>query len=252
MSRSDKAARRIRFHGTWDGLIQLDETASRKLLRVLRLKQGDTFTAIDDAGNACACSIAGVDGNLVVATVNFPIERFVETSPIDVALAVIKGNRMDWAVEKLAELGARSIIPLVTDRAVVRKVGDEKLSRWRKICESAALQSGHSMTTDVADPMVGIESFADARGSIWYLHRDGDSSDNPRFSRDNPTPWTLLVGPEGGWSDRELELLTGRTEKPSFLSRPIKIFLGFSTFRAETAALLGIFTMSCQLNNTFR
>jgi 16S rRNA (uracil1498-N3)-methyltransferase len=185
----------------------------RHHLSVLRVRLGDPLTVSDGAGRWRAARFADPlepAGEITIVARADPA--------ITVLFAPVKGDRPEWVVQKLTEVGADTIVPLVAERSVVvwpaARIGHQ-LERLRRISREAAMQSRQCYLPEVAAPL----TFADAAvlDGVCLAHMGGDS---PSLARP-----TVLVGPEGGWSDRELEFGLPR------------VGLGPSVLRAETAAV---------------
>ena len=185
----------------------------RHHLSVLRVRLGDPLTVSDGAGRWRAARFA--DPLEPAGEVTFVARA---NPAITVLFAPVKGDRPEWVVQKLTEVGADTIVPLVAERSVVvwpaARIGHQ-LDRLRRISREAAMQSRQCYLPEVAAPL----TFADAAAldGVCLAHMGGDS---PSLARP-----TVLVGPEGGWSDRELEFGLPR------------VGLGPSVLRAETAAV---------------
>lgn len=182
-------------------------------LAVLRVRAGDPITVSDGAGRWRAARFGSTIEPLGPVTL---VAR--PAPPITMVFAPVKGDRPEWVVQKLTELGVDRIIPMESDRSVVRWHGDRASShtaRLRRISREAAMQSRQCYLPEVSAPL----DFARASllPGVCLAHRDGDPPDLARFA--------VLVGPEGGWSDRELE-----ADLPH-------LRLGPSVLRAETAAV---------------
>lgn len=136
--------------------------------------------------------------------------------------SIAKGERTEWAVAKLAELGVDRIIPLVCARTVVRPgAGDgaaHKLDRLRRILRESAMQARLVFAPVLLDPMTPSEA-AVVLGHGTALAEPGGAAPSLATS-------SLLVGPEGGWAPEELEL--GLPE----------VSLGNTILRVETAAVV--------------
>lgn len=183
------------------------------LERVLRLRRGEPLTVSDGEGRWRPCRFG--DELEVVGEVR---EEFRVEPPLAVAFAPVKGDRPEWVVQKLTELGADRIVVLAADRSVVRWEGERAerhLDRLGKVAREAAMQcrrchlpriEGIATVTDVADEPGAVR--AEAGGAPPSVeHR------------------VVLVGPEGGWSDAE----RGRV--------PATVGLADHVLRAETAAV---------------
>jgi 16S rRNA (uracil1498-N3)-methyltransferase len=195
-----------------DGGPTLDPDDAHHLARVLRLKPGEAVTATDGAGRWRSYRWRGPDRP---PEPDGEVQALPPPSPmVTVAFAPVKGDRPEWTAQKLTELGVDRIIPLRADRSVVRWEGErgaQQVRRLRRVVREAAMQSRRCHVPVVSD-VLPTEAVPGA-----LAHFDGDP-----VSLDHPV---VLVGPEGGWSDAELE--SGRP----------RITLGPLVLRAETAAL---------------
>jgi len=144
---------------------------------------------------------------------------------LHLAMSIINLDKFDIVLQKATELGVRSIIPLVTDRVEIRAERYRgKAERWRKIVFEAVKQSGRSVIPIVEEPQPFDEIIKRDGLKIVF---DADSDDAPRQLGDGAT---IFVGPEGGWSERELQLAR---EHGCAFER-----LGIRRLRAETAAIV--------------
>jgi len=138
---------------------------------------------------------------------------------VTVAFAIVKGQRPEWAVQKLTEIGVDRIVPLLTARSVVRWPvggGSGHLGRLRRVSREAAMQSRRTWLPSIGD----VATFATVAAEAGAVLADPDG-DAP--SLDRPT---VLIGPEGGWDDAELG--AGLT----------RVRLGAHVLRTETAAVV--------------
>ena len=185
----------------------------RHLERVLRLRAGEGITVSDGAGRWRRCRF---DDTLEPVGDIEHDERPVP--PVTIAVALIKGERLDWAVQKLTELGVDRIVPFGAARSVVRWDAGraaQHLERLRRIARQAAMQSRRTWMPAVDE----LRPFADvaAEAGAALAEPDGDAP-----SLDRPL---VLVGPEGGWTEEEA-------------SAPLaRVGLGPTVLRAETAAV---------------
>lgn len=192
----------------------LDDADRRHLARSLRLRPGDALTVSDGRGRWRAARFGEdleVDGE--------PVEVPDPWPPITVAMAPVKGQRPEWAVQKLTELGVDAIWLLVADRSVVRWDGSRAegaAARLARVAREAAMQSRRCRLPEVR---VGLP-VAEAAGVPGAALADPGGSPP---GLDHPV---LLVGPEGGWSDAERE------------AAPATVDLGPTVLRAETAAVV--------------
>ena len=173
----------------------LSEEDARHLGASLRLREGERVTATDGRGGWRVCRY-GADGTLGV---DGPIVRESRPSPtLTVAFAPVKGDRPEWAVQKLTEIGVDRILLMHTERSVVRWSGSRAtghLDRLRKVAWQSSMQSRRCWLPDVE----GVFVFADVVESSARSAAMA-SVGGPPPSLDRPT---VLVGPEGGWSVSE-------------------------------------------------
>jgi 16S rRNA (uracil1498-N3)-methyltransferase len=197
------------------GAPELTDDDRHHLDRVLRLRAGDLITLSDGAGGWRECRFAPV-----LEPVGEETHEPQPSSPIVVGFALVKGERTEWAVQKLTELGADRIVPFLSARSVVRwDAGDERaarhVERLRRVAREAASQSRRAWLPVVED-VTTFEEVA-ARPGAALADRSGGAP--------APPYGILLVGPEGGWAPAELA-----TGLP-------KVKLGAHVLRAETGAV---------------
>jgi 16S rRNA (uracil1498-N3)-methyltransferase len=185
------------------------------LERVLRLRPGDGMTVADGAGRWRRCRFgAEVEPDGDVEIVSRPVPE------ITLAFALTKGDRPEWTVQKLTEVGVDRIVPFASARSIVRwddAKAARNVERLRRVAREAAMQSRCAFLPVVED----VTEFGNVarRPGAALAQRDGTPPDLARSC--------LLVGPEGGWTDDELG---------AGLSR---VALGPTVLRSETAAVAG-------------
>lgn len=186
------------------------------LTRSLRLRAGDALTVSDGRGRWRPCRL-GSSGHPVPAGDIVSVARPVPA--ITVAFAPVKGDRPEWAVQKLTEIGVDHVGLLSTARSVVRwddERGPRHLERLTRVAREAAMQSRQVWLPTVHPPQP--LATAAARPGVALADARGEP---PSLSH-----CTLLVGPEGGWTDEERALAPA-------------VALGPGVLRAETAAVVG-------------
>ncbi|MDY7100972.1 MAG: RsmE family RNA methyltransferase [Actinomycetota bacterium] len=190
------------------------------LERVLRLRSGDDLTISDGAGRWRSAVLgAELDGLGPIVSVDRP------SPALTVGFALVKGERPEWTVQKLTELGVDHIVPLTSDRTVVRWDGQKAVrntERLRRIAREAAMQCRRVWLPEVAsltpfDDVLGGAAAADAPVCV------ADPGGRPP-TLERPS---ILVGPEGGWSEREHQRVDASA----------RVALGPHILRAETAAI---------------
>jgi 16S rRNA (uracil1498-N3)-methyltransferase len=193
------------------------------LAQVLRLRPGEVVVAADGRGRWRACRFAGAAaGGGPALHPDGPVVDSPRPAPeITVAFVPVKGERPEWAVQKLTEAGVDRIVVLRSDRAVVRWDGeraDRAVERLRRVAHEAAAQSRRAWLPEVS----GVRTLGDLAGLLapvpLALAHPGGGPPSTRAP-------AVAVGPEGGWSEAE----TG-AGYPS-------VGLGPTVLRAETATV---------------
>jgi 16S rRNA (uracil1498-N3)-methyltransferase len=206
---------------------ELGDDDVHHLSRVLRLREGEEVIVADGAGSWARTRWLG-DGTLepLADGAGVGADGAVQHEPrpepvLTVAFAPVKGERPEWVVQKLTELGIDRIVPLRTERSVVRwsgARGQATVARLRKVAREAAAQSRRVWLPEVAET-VGFADLAGlgAPGEVVLAQLSGD--------RPTVAQRVVAVGPEGGWSSDELS------------SGLPTVGFGLSVLRAETAAV---------------
>ena len=211
-----------------------DAESLHHLRDVLRLKPGDNVSLFDSEGNEYSGKIASQDSKQAAVSITGCRKAPPRKHKITFACAIPKKSLMDDIVDRLTQLGVDSIIPLETERVVV-KIEDNRqprLERWRKIARSAAEQSRRNTVPEIP----GILGFKE----VLALAGDTDLKLIPTLTaerkilkealgRDQFKDILVLIGPEGDFTDKEVEQAVGVGFVP--------VSLGGSVLRAETAAV---------------
>jgi 16S rRNA (uracil1498-N3)-methyltransferase len=176
--------------------VRLPEGEARHVLKVLRGRDGDPLEVVDADGRLFLAELGAGDEARVLEV----LEGYEEVG-LSLYQAVPKGGRMDLVVEKATEVGATKIVPLLTERGLVRP-GDAKVGRWRRVAEAAARQSLRMVVPEVAQPVSFSEAVLEAGGEGVLLHNEPDLGPLEAVVS---APASLFVGPEGGWSEEELQ-----------------------------------------------
>ena len=191
----------------------LTDSDRHHLVKVRRLRDGEEVVASDGRGNWRVCVMSGED---LDAAGELEFEE--RSSTFGVAMAPVKGDRSEWAVAKLTELGVASITALITERGAVRwdaHQAHKVLERWRRVSVEAACQSRQVHLPTIEGPL----RVSDLKGPGVAMAALGGAGLTQEVS-------TILVGPEGGWSDEELSAGFDRVE------------LAGGVLRTETAAVV--------------
>lgn len=202
------------------------------LFRVLRVKIGQEF---DVAASGVLRS-----AKVVFAShdqVEFELGAEVESAAlpqITVYLSIFKFDRLEWALEKLTELGVSHVVPMIAQRTEehLAKAAAKRVERWRKIVRESSQQARRIAPPEIADPVALKKAIADVEGSRIVLSEIEEQISLKAVLNGCKPPLALAFGPEGGWSDPELELFNAAGWKSASL--------GHTILRAETAAIASV------------
>jgi len=206
----------------------------RHIVQVLRKMSGDKIRAVDGLGTVYEVELTHVSRSKVEAEIISRRRRIGEpAAQIILAQAVLKGDHFDWIVEKTTELGIAGLIPFHSHYTQL-KAGEKKINRWQRIALSAMKQCGRTImpvVSEAADFKRIISMGADCH-QLFIAHAGETSKSIKQIIK---TPFNsmpkmlLLVGPEGGFTDEEVEQAIEQGFKP--------VSLGPRRLRAETAAV---------------
>ncbi len=208
------------------------------LVRVLRYKKGYEFSGRDIKGNLFDLKILDIMDDRCILDVKMSEKDFTSLPEIVLYQCICKGKKMDQIIRQATETGISEIIPVESDFSV-SKIDIEKpakIERWNKIVREAVQQSGSRVNTGIGksvtiDELAAVDSSAGDIG-LFFHQEVLDSGSLHGYLKSEFEKIFLVVGPEGGLSNRETEILFGK----NFNS----IYLKTNILRAETAALYGI------------
>lgn len=210
--------------------VTLSVDEARHLREVLRLKPGDEVSVFDGEGKEFRARVAQARREFAELDVDEEIEPARPESPlhIELAVALLKGEKFDVVVQKATELGVTKIVPLMTRYADI-KLRDEsdankRIARWQRIALEAAKQSGRAVVPTIEKPTPFESVLGPSNPCLLFSEKGGH-----RLTPTDTDTITAIVGSEGGWSDEELE-------EASAAGAQI-VTLGGRILRAETAAI---------------
>lgn len=184
------------------GTFRLSEEEAHHVRKVLRGRPGDTLEIVDGARRLFAAEL--LDGREASVLEERRADAAAEKEVV-LYQAVPKGRHTDLVVEKATELGVSRVVPLVTERGVVRmERGDGKVGRWRRVAEAAARQSLRLRVPEVSEAMRFAEAAREAGGEGILLHNGWDPPPLEDVVVPEGGTVSLFVGPEGGFSEGEL------------------------------------------------
>lgn len=215
--------------------VLLKEDAAHHAAVVLRMQAGDKLTLFTENNHEYYSTIESVRKNKVLVCIDAHANVSRESNlSIHLIQALVKGDKMSLIIQKAVELGVASITPLITARSVIKLDEDrfeKKHAQWKNIAQGACEQSGRNKLVKICHPVAiddMLQSAFDGQSFILNPH-------NGRSWRDYEAPQQairLIVGPEGGFSENEIDRMLAQC----FL--PLKF--GPRILRSETAAIAGL------------
>lgn len=214
----------------------LPELTTHHLVRVLRLEVGDTCVLFNGDGHDYRARLLSAQKRGAEVEIDERLEVRNE-SPLRITLVqgIARGEKMDLILQKATELGVAAIAPVITDRTEVKLDGertDKKMNHWRGVLAAACEQCGRARLPNILEPQT-LAKFAASDGNVRRLVLDPEADNSLadlRLSADAGI--SLAIGPEGGFSERDLAMLhAGGYEK---------VRLGPRILRTETAGMAAI------------
>ncbi|MBI3255521.1 MAG: 16S rRNA (uracil(1498)-N(3))-methyltransferase [Candidatus Andersenbacteria bacterium] len=201
---------------------------------VLRFQVGDKVMLCDGEGQEAL----GVFESLDKTEARLKLERAVQVEreprrEITLYCAILKRENFEWVAQKAVEVGVRRVVPVMTERTIKK---DIRVDRLQKIMKEAAEQSGRGVLPILHPSLSFEQALVNSKAYEFSMFFDGSG---PKFEPtilQNRESVGIFIGPEGGWSEKELEL----AEKAGLLIAS----LGDLTLRAETAAIVATYLVS--------
>jgi 16S rRNA (uracil1498-N3)-methyltransferase len=230
--------RRRWIANTWDeATASLEGNQAAHLIRVLRAQPGMEFDVVA-GGRVWHSVVAGITGD----TVRFNLVAEVTADPalpVTLLLSVFKFDRMEWAIEKVTELGAECIQPVIARRSEkhLAQAAAGRVERWRRLALEASKQARRSDVLRIEDPLAlktAVQGDAQALRLVLAEQERSTTlhhalSEALNAAGDDVPAIRIAVGPEGGWTAEEEALFDAENWKP--------VSLGPRILRAETAAI---------------
>mgnify|MGYP001419079431 FL=1 len=217
----------------------IKDVDAKHISKVLRMQPGDKIQIVSDDGVTAIAEIVSLqDDNVVVKCLEKLAESHEPSVKITLAQGLAKGEKMDFIIQKAVEMGVSSIVPVAMEHSVVRLEGakaDKKVERWQKIAEAAAKQSKRDIIPQVQPVQTMQQMLANndlQHKIIAYECEDRLGLKTALQSCDNLQELLLIIGPEGGISEFELELARKNGAVP--------VSLGKRILRAETAGVVAL------------
>lgn len=196
--------------------------------RVSRLRIGERIEVIDRDGKTAEAVVETISPREVLARVALAVVSRESPLSITLAMALIKPDLFELVLRKATELGVAVIQPLLGDRVEIRpdRIRNRR-ERWERIVREAVKQSGRSRIPFIGEPMA-FDEIVQAGGTLLIF----DETPSGEVAPEETGELTLLIGPEGGWSERELKLAGEKGIAT--------VALGPRRLRAETAAIAAV------------
>jgi len=242
-----------RFYVTKDQIlgdtIKITGPDVNHIKNVLRMKQGEEIVICNGQGKDCYCIINRVSESDIIAGILSIQDTNTELkSRITLFQGLPKMDKMEFIIQKAVELGVHEIVPMMTKRTVVKledkKREEKKLERWQAIAEGAAKQSGRGRIPKITPVLTYREAIQTAKemglGLIPYENARGiQATKEVMKGLGQFETIGVLIGPEGGFEESEIEFAKANEIKPISLGRRI--------LRTETAGLATLSMMMLEL-----
>lgn len=211
---------------------ELGEDESRHAVSVMRVKVGDPIRVADGHGREFEAEVTAVKKGRVAVRVRREAVKSEVTYRFAVAPAVLKPDRMELLIEKSCELGATAILPIVTERTIVRldlKRWESKVDRWKRIAAEACKQCGLTTVPQIHEPQLFPTFVSSMRhhGRVLIPTLTGKGVGIVEALGQAPSDVLVLIGPEGDFTPREVEQAVERGAVP--------VRFGPLVLRSETA-----------------
>ncbi len=216
------------------------------LTHVKRLGPGSLIELIDGSGAVAKAKIIRVNGTEADLQIVEVSEQQNDCLPINLIVALLKGDRMGWMIQKATELGVQTICPVITQHTVVKidsKKTGRHLVRWEKIAGQALKQCKGSLVPTIY-PVISLEealekvSYAKAKIILWESEKKRSLFSAWR-DQGNNTPVAVIAGPEGGFSREEILACKGAGFSTATM--------GKRTLRSETAAIGAVAALAAMM-----
>lgn len=215
--------------------VVLQGEAVHQIRDVLRLRKGARVVVFDNEGFEYTVVLDSVKKDMVTGTIQSTRKRSASKINITLYQALLKSDRFEFVLQKCTEIGVSVFVPIMCERCVAGKPGANKMQRWEKVIKEATEQSGRSMPPFLKPAVPFEDAYRSAKGLSLIASTRHESFSlreiiRPMSKQDNTANINIFIGPEGGFTDDELE--SARRHGMSEVS------LGSNTLRAETAGLV--------------
>ncbi len=231
------------IHGT---ALTLTGELCHHLRASLRVKSGEVLRLTDEHRQRYEVRVSAVAPEALTAEILESRPGPIDTSPrVILAQVILKGDHMDWVVQKASELGVKAVLPLISRHGVVRPQPERvatQVARWQRIATEAAQQSEQWQPPQVLEPLEVRRFFSGHQATTALLLAERQNAVGlaniplPALPTDTIT---VIVGPEGGWAEEELsQAVDGQC---------LAVSLGEHILRADTAAVTALSIVQSRL-----
>jgi 16S rRNA (uracil1498-N3)-methyltransferase len=214
--------------------IELEEAPSHHLNKVLRMQAGRELILFNGLGGEYLSTIESMTRkNVCVKLTEFNAENRESHLQLELAIGISRGDRMEWVLQKATELGVTTITPLVTERTEVKlssERADRKMERWQQTIISACEQCQRNVLPRLKPPILFNDWVVQSHAELKFVLHHRENQGLPQGQQANSV--ALLIGPEGGLSEAEINQATQQNFLP--------LALGPRVLRTETAPVAAI------------
>lgn len=217
-------------------IIELSKGDKKYLFNVLRFSPGGIVLILDGKGKSFKAKI--IDKNHIEILSE---DEHIKEDSLNLILcqSLLKGEKMDFIIQKSTELGVKKIIPFISERCVVKNT--YKIERWKKIAKESSEQSGRLTVPEISSILAFDDLIKSIDNGLLFWEKGQNSLIDALFKLNLSNPMFLIIGPEGGFSSDEAK---------KALNKGIKIAsLGKRILRADTAAIFSLSIVSFLLQN---
>ncbi|OGW50334.1 MAG: hypothetical protein A2Z50_01110 [Nitrospirae bacterium RBG_19FT_COMBO_42_15] len=230
-----------------DNQISISNTALRHITKVLRIGVGDKIWIADERKKRYLIELTDVNHKKAQGKI-LETKEAAEPPAIEIILlqSILKGEKMDMLIQKATELGVSKILPLISERTIIKVKSPGKEKRWQSIAKEASQQSGRWEVPEFA-PVTCFEDVFEKIGVIdfglilWEGEQENRLKDVLERYPDSIKKICVFIGPEGGFTEKEI----GLAKEKGFIS----VSMGDLILRAETAAITIIGILQYEFGN---
>lgn len=216
-----------KFDLNLEQVICLDTEIIHQIKDVLRLTETEEVVLGDGRGKAAVVQIKKIDKKEIIFSVKSFLPIAMSDKKVTLYAALLKRDSFEWLLQKAAEVGVDEIVPLISERTI--KIGvNEK--RWQKIIKEAAEQSQSLVLPELLPVQNLKDALVNKKGATVFFDPSGDEVKKIKIKDETIS---VFIGPEGGWTDKEMAMC--KENGTQFVN------LGESIMRAETAATVAVY-----------